>query len=277
MLRIRGHEIVLGALLATALWAGIFAWESTASHSNEQPKTTSENQKSTDNTEENRASFSRRFLAPIGHFVREYKDEITAGSTAIIALFTTILGIFTISLASSTRKAADAANLNAQAVIDAERARLFLIIDIENITETINSAVLSPAKDDDRTTALRLKYSFKNYGKTPATIQEMGHGVVIKPDLPTARTFKMIVDIPSRIIGPNENSYPLSVEELPRLTFGEARSFCIYANAFWFYGFVAYDDMFGWTTRMNFVWHYDVVSRRFAWYSHDEKQEKRES
>jgi hypothetical protein len=41
---------------------------------------------------------------PVGYFIHDYRDEITALSTLVIAIFTTVLGCFTISVARSTRE-----------------------------------------------------------------------------------------------------------------------------------------------------------------------------
>jgi hypothetical protein len=59
-------------------------------------------------------------FTPIGDFIHTYKDEITALSTLVIAIFTTILGCFTISVARSTRIAAGAADLSARAAVAIE-------------------------------------------------------------------------------------------------------------------------------------------------------------
>lgn len=46
-------------------------------------------------------SISGSIFTYIGHFIHDNRDEITAASTAIIAIFTALLGIFTIRLSRS--------------------------------------------------------------------------------------------------------------------------------------------------------------------------------
>jgi hypothetical protein len=43
-------------------------------------------------------SISGSIFTYIGHFIHDNRDEITAASTAIIAIFTALLGIFTIGI-----------------------------------------------------------------------------------------------------------------------------------------------------------------------------------
>jgi hypothetical protein len=65
-------------------------------------------------------------------FIRDMKpDEWTAAATVVIALFTTILGLFTVSLARSTRVAAQAAEKSADALPAMERAYLFVLPQLE--------------------------------------------------------------------------------------------------------------------------------------------------
>jgi uncharacterized membrane-anchored protein len=67
-------------------------------------------------------------LTRSAHLIDTYHDDVNAVSTIIIALFTAVLGVFTIRLAKSTRIAADAAKLNAEALMTAEGAHLYPII-----------------------------------------------------------------------------------------------------------------------------------------------------
>ena len=69
-----------------------------------------------------------------GDFTDKKQGAITAVATIIIALFTAILGSFTIGLARATKIAAIAAKQNAQGLIDAERAHLYPIMKSENLT-----------------------------------------------------------------------------------------------------------------------------------------------
>src|ERR1700722_5640122 len=56
----------------------------------------------------------------VGRLIDSWHDDLTAAATIVIAIFTTILGVFTVSLARSTRIAAIAADLSARAAINIE-------------------------------------------------------------------------------------------------------------------------------------------------------------
>jgi hypothetical protein len=56
----------------------------------------------------------------VGWLIDSWHDDLTAAATIVIAIFTTILGIFTVGLARSTRLAANAADLSARAAITIE-------------------------------------------------------------------------------------------------------------------------------------------------------------
>jgi hypothetical protein len=174
------------------------------------------------------------------------------------------------------KSAAIAANLNAQAVVDAERARLFVVINVENVIQMIQMVAQVPEPDDGTEYGLRLSYSLKNYGRTPALIQEVSHGAIFAPDLPVLREYDAVLDLPTQILGEKEISQPLNVD-MPRLTGSIARAIDNCENRFWFYGCVVYDDSFGWSRTLNFIFNYDTVSRQFSWYDHSETERRRES
>jgi hypothetical protein len=72
--------------------------------------------------------------------------------------------------ANSAASAADAANLNAQAVINADRAHLYVVIKQHTVSDLIAAvagAKFSAAIAKDRMDSPVLSYVFKNYGKTP--------------------------------------------------------------------------------------------------------------
>jgi hypothetical protein len=133
----------------------------------------------------------------VGEFIHSYHDEINALSTVVIAIFTCILGIFTVSLSRSTRIAADAAALNAQAVMDAEGAHLYPIIKKSNLKDAFQSAILYPSMPDvDSLPAPFAEYVFKNYGKSPAFIESVMHGI---------RVYEL--SHKSRVISPGSESF----------------------------------------------------------------------
>jgi hypothetical protein len=230
-----------------------------------------------------------RFVArSMDLFLKEYEKEIIAGFTIVLACSTIGLWLATYRLQKTTRdlaksgedqiavarKGADAALLNAEAVINAERAHLFVNIELENIAAMVSNAARAIG---DGTYALRVSYAFKNYGRTPAIIREINHGAIIKFELPRERTYSAVVDLPVHILGAGEKSPPISNAVMPRMTTSLAESIRNIDAAFWFYGYVVYDDTFGWCRTLDFVWYYDATCSSLSLYSHRETEKRRDS
>jgi hypothetical protein len=97
--------------------------------------------------------------------------------TFVLAIFTGILGITAIKQIKAARMAADAAYLNAQAVIDAERAHLYVIIANETIESTFKSARYNntPEMNPTKMNGPGIQYALRNYGKTPAILHQVWH------------------------------------------------------------------------------------------------------
>jgi hypothetical protein len=176
---------------------------------------------------------------------------------------------------SPAKEAADAAKLNAQAVVDAERAYLFVTVggDVVPVMEkAVEFDGSNPSKFE-----IQISYAFRNYGRTPGIIREISHGVCIAPNLPVQRTYSPVIHLPSHILSTDKATPNIAVDDAPTITAAIAQSIREIENTFWFYGAVTYDDMFGWRRTFNFVWHYGAVSEGFTLYSWAETQERRES
>jgi hypothetical protein len=91
--------------------------------------------------------------------------------------------------AESTRVAADAAKVQASALIESERPQLMFLSD------DIRLLGLRNAPDSNGSVKLRLKYSLKNHGRTPAWIDTMSMRIITRNALPevpeTATQFDM--------------------------------------------------------------------------------------
>src|SRR5260370_10109102 len=183
MLKPRKYEIALGFLVATALWAGVFVWQSSGLLSYEEPKATSESKKAGDQLEKNCSTFSCVVFAPIGHFIHEYRDEITASSTVIIAIFTAILGIFTVSVAGSTRIAARAAKASSDAAIAIELA--IIRAEVGKLSYGTNQQGIGGL----RHTCSVHELFFSNLGRTKAFPVEVQFGWTVGNKLPTTPAY----------------------------------------------------------------------------------------
>src|SRR5262245_38086188 len=205
-------------------------------------------------------------LRESGTFIHVHREETVAIGVVTIAIFTIILGVFTMRLASATRVGAAAALLNARAVLEAERARLHVVIERENIGNWKSTADdwSDPASDGQRIADLEIAYSFRNYGRTPALIHEIGHKVVISPTLPKERDYSVLAPLPIEpAIGAAVRSTPITDVGIPDVTVGTAKAIRDSQATLWFYGYVVYDDTFGWRRMFYFEFHYNGTSNGF--------------
>jgi hypothetical protein len=161
------------------------------------------------------------------------------------------------------KKAAEAAKLNADALIDAERGRIFVNIE-QDTADAIRSAARhanSPEKDGNLLDgSVGLFYGLKNYGKTPAIIRELSHRLVLAPELANEREHRPKTPLPiESILGPGEQTPrgALVCSFDRKITIGEGKEILALKNAFWFYGYVAYDDTFGFGRELHYVFRYD--------------------
>jgi hypothetical protein len=211
----------------------------------------------------------------VGMYVTDKNQVITALGTVVIAIFTTILGIFTISLSHATRVAADAAKLNAQAVIDAERAHLYVIVKQHNVSELIDAISGVKWRDEiakDRMEPPILSYNLKNYGKTPATLESVSHCLQIQ----TGEGGERIFEMPERaieILGEREETDPDIVLRFEQRQFlcEDARALGEHDTMLFFYSEAIYKDIFNrqHTVRSDFLY----SAGRFHQISREEKSE----
>jgi hypothetical protein len=127
--------------------------------------------------------------------------------------------------ADAAKAAAQAAKLNAQSVIDAERAHLYVVVGRHSLTEIQKSAEadVGPGIPSLPVVAPTLSYRFKNYGKTPAILQRVSHGICIQKKQSDARDMETRMR-PMEIIGANEFSEEITLEFKRPFTYGDARS-----------------------------------------------------
>jgi hypothetical protein len=139
------------------------------------------------------------------------------------------------------KKAAEAAKLNADALIDAERGRIFVNIE-QDTADAIRSAARhanSPEKDGNPLDgSVGLFYGLKNYGKTPAIIRELGHQLVLAPELATEREHSPKTPLPiESVLGPGEQTPrgTLVCSFDRKITIREGKEILALKNALWFY------------------------------------------
>ncbi len=118
-------------------------------------------------------------------------DNIIAFGTVMIALFTFVLYRSTEKLwiagekqIKVARDAADAAKRSADAAIETERGRVFVIMESDNIHDVLKGPRFytnSPSMDDSILEIPIFRYRLKNYGKTPCVMTYRAHGMTLVP------------------------------------------------------------------------------------------------
>jgi hypothetical protein len=164
--------------------------------------------------------------------------------------------------ADAAKEAAVAAKLNAEAVINADRAHLYVVIQDHNVSGLIDAvadAKFSVAIAKDRMDPPVLAYVFKNYGKTPAIVESVMHCVAFKKDEGGIRTYEPF-DRALEIIGEREEIEPIatSFDERPFLA-EDAKALGDHDTMLFFYSEVTFRDAFNQrhTVRSDFLYSAD--------------------
>lgn len=168
--------------VAVILWivVGMVALVSFAPTVENAPDRSTEEQKGRQCKEKSPTSLVRTVFCNVGGFVDAYHDDISAASTVIIAIFTTILGLFTISLSNSTRIAAKAAE---KALTELERPWLFL----SSVSIRIHER--APPGEPILFNRWFAKLHWKNIGRSPAFVIKCTFTIVDKATLPATPAF----------------------------------------------------------------------------------------
>jgi hypothetical protein len=149
--------------------------------------------------------------------------------------------------AKDTRAAADAAKLNAQAVINAERAHLYVTVKQHNITELISATSgikYSAEHAKERMSLPAMAYTLKNYGKTPALVEDIAHCVSINETESGPRTYTT-PDGALEILGLSDETEPIAVVFDERQFIAEdAKSLGDHSTMLFFYSRATFMDAF---------------------------------
>src|SRR5437868_6089040 len=128
----RASPLILGAVAFLIIW-----WIVGSSQAFQTCINDTENGAANDPLQKQIPIFVREFWVYrrcLGAYVIEKHAAITAIGTLAIAIFTAILGGFTISLSKSTRDAALAAKKSADAAVSVERGRFFIVLKNYNLS-----------------------------------------------------------------------------------------------------------------------------------------------
>jgi len=145
--------------------------------------------------------------------------------------------------------AAEAANRNATAFTSAERAYLFIQISSETITDIVGKHARRDPSDrayEDKTESPGLGYAFKNFGRTVARLREISNHLLYSPEFPGKIDDRVLESIPEELViepGKSSATYTVLLDEI--FTVSKVLDFHKQRAAFWFYGYVKFDDIFG--------------------------------
>jgi hypothetical protein len=186
----------------------------------------------------------RSGLETIANFKME---EWTAFATIATAVFAAILASFATSLARSARLAADAAKSSADAAVAAQRARFHFVEGENNFMDYMRFAASwsGPSEREGGTTKgiPSAKFSFKNYGNTPAVIKEIYYGLAFSPE-----PFDFVYEpckITEHMIGAGGSTEVITCAANEPLSIKEAKDVWRGSSYLWLYGKIHYKDVFG--------------------------------
>jgi hypothetical protein len=190
---------------------------------------------------------------------KPFWQSATADPAAAFTLGLLIVGIFQAGLfffqlrlirksLDPAKEAADAAKLNAQAVMDAEGAHLYPVIKKSNVNN--HQVFFGPimhgksSSDTDAVPTPTIVYCFKNYGKTPAVLQSIMHNIDFF-EAPSKSRLMHMADISAlEIIGANEESADIEFEMLATFNMGMAKSVMGRRGELMFFGEAVFTDFF---------------------------------
>ena len=173
----------------------------------------------------------------------------------------------------TSRIAAEAAKLNAQAVIAAESGYVFVEICGQTVVDIIEYMKDMPSVAPRQ---ILIQYRFVNHGKTPAVIKEISYGAIVAENPPRQREYSQVLHLPTHLLGAEKPTKMLEYDEL-EISHPIASSIRDLKATFWFFGNIVYDDMFGRQRTLDFVFHVSGVSEGFTLYRYEETDKSRES
>jgi hypothetical protein len=204
-----------------------------------------------------------------------------------VAAYTGVLAVFTLALVIvssvqiyflrrsdvTARRSADAALLAAQATskqgdaaIASERAYIREIVTSTRIDDAIKFAERydkSPTMGSTKA-SLFAGCSYKNYGKTPATISDYGLDLVISPTVPPPPPFPLGFSLAESTVAPLAISEEVYISVEREITWILSNSLVRKQTYVWLIGWVHYQDVFGAGHAHEFMWRYDLRLRRFV-------------
>jgi hypothetical protein len=146
------------------------------------------------------------------------------------------------------REANRAAQKSADAAVAGERARFYVTIEhnFRNCVQAATTWENTPQVDESPGSASNIpmaKICFKNYGKSPGIVIEVGAGIAFSL-IPPDPVWDVKV-VKNNIIAPNELTESFMVAMTGGITLGDAKKVRNGSGNIWIWGYISYDDVFG--------------------------------
>jgi hypothetical protein len=140
--------------------------------------------------------------------------------------------------------AANAARDSSAALVAAERARFFIVISGQNLTNLVDTA-----NQNGRLTGgenIVITYQFKNYGKTPGVVRELVIDSMIATDPVDPQLHALVIkDFPEHMIAGGDATVPDNYSPLTFPDFSHIDAIGRNQARLWLFGRLYYDDVFG--------------------------------
>jgi hypothetical protein len=206
----------------------------------------------------------------LGYFVEAHNGAFTAVASIAIAAFTYTLYAATTGLVEAARiqasdmkrsvmaaedaakaadKSTDAGRRNIDAFMSAEKAHLFIEIKGETIAKLVSTYGRwdkSEGMFADEVDTPSVAYFFMNIGKTAAILKEISNQLTFQAAFPKVADYIIREAMPDqRVVMPGASSMIMTCLMQDTFTVGKCVDFQKRKSAFWFYGYVKFDDVFG--------------------------------
>jgi hypothetical protein len=266
-LRIYFPEVLFGMLLSVAIFAvGAAFWSSPNS-----------------STPAKQQSSANRSQKQAGHpQPSSFRDWITDDATGFFTSWLVIVGGFQVVLfyvqlrlirkgLKPAEIAAKAAELNAEALMTAEGAHLYPIIKGSNLKDVFYGVIMHPDESPDTNITVQphVTYCLKNYGKTPAVLERIMHGVAYYPTKSTSRTMSQEDSALEIVVSDGETTEFTVTISGETFTRAKAKAVHIYQAELLFFGEVFFRDFFN--RRIQCFWEFDGRRSGFHLYRLEEK------
>jgi hypothetical protein len=237
MLKNRGPALALGTLFVVAVYGVSLSWlPQQDTHTIDKGNNSAHNCPSRVTVPE---SAEKR--------IADYTFWLSAFTLALVVV-SAFQYFFLLRADKTARITADAAKRSADAAVAAERGRFFVVVGPHNFHKVVALSRQWPASPSmpiiDR--RLLITYGFKNYGKTPAVIREISHGIAISREPPDpVYTLSNLIPQETVIAPSGTTDEQTCIFDTNLETVKDAMPLSTGEAYIWFYGRIDYKDIFG--------------------------------